>query len=307
MQQACTANGAQPAPLRRLHHGWRLLILLTLGCCTSMAIGQATTPSAFIAGEWRISQASTAPWWKDAAPPPREAWVGMRVVVGPGRIDAPGALGCSNATFQSGVFPLEGLFQGNLPVPQRNAALSLAIVSDSVSSTQVNCSTGIFDYHHVTPQTMLVALDNVVWTFSRTRGALAAADTPEGTVQRMLEAHFANDMGFLPENVQRKRDWLTPELAGAINAWFALPGSRSDVPSINGDPFTDTQEAPARFSVQASRTSRKRATVPVRFAVGTNDRELAYELLKDNGGWRLDDIAYDEGSLRELLEDATDR
>ena len=61
-------------------------------------------------------------------------------------------------------------------------------------------------------------------------------------------------------------------------------------------------------SVQAARTSRKRASVPVRFAVGRDDRELRYDLIKDDRGWRLDDIGYDDGrELRDMLEDALDR
>ena len=38
-----------------------------------------------------------------------------------------------------------------------------------------------------------VAIDNVIWTLDRSPGALAAATTPAGVVQRLLEAHFAFD------------------------------------------------------------------------------------------------------------------
>jgi hypothetical protein len=49
--------------------------------------------------------------------------------------------------------------------------------------------------------------------------------------------------------VGAKRAWLAPELLDLCKAYFKKPVPADDVPEIDGDPFTDSQEYPKLFRV----------------------------------------------------------
>lgn len=81
----------------------------------------------------------------------------------------------------------------------------LGLAGASFKGVSVRCDTGVFEYHYADEDTMLLALDNRIWTLARTAGTRAAEAAPEGVVQRFLEAHFAGDMGFTPETADAER------------------------------------------------------------------------------------------------------
>ena len=68
------------------------------------------------------------------------------------------------------------------------------------------------------------------------------------------------------------------------------------VPVIDGDPFTNSQEYPTRFSVQRTTVNATRAVVVVRFADGYSSRSMRYHLRSGPTGWRMDGITYQDGS-----------
>lgn len=121
--------------------------------------------------------------------------------------------------------------------------------------------------------------------------------------QACMQAHFSGDMGFTPATVARKVGCLSPGLQQDVAAYFARPAPPDEVPAINGDPFTNSQEYPSRFSVGLARVKGERAEVLVRFS-GHGRQERLHLLLQrePNGGWRIDDVRYADGSaLRALL------
>jgi hypothetical protein len=125
-------------------------------------------------------------------------------------------------------------------------------------------------------------------------------------VQALLEAHFAHDMGFTPELARQHAPALSDALAAAIDAYFAQERPADEVPPINGDPFTDSQEYPAWFAVQAHRSQDGTARVPVHLPDGRERRELVYVLRRHAGQWKIDDIIYDRGgALRAELAEST--
>lgn len=135
---------------------------------------------------------------------------------------------------------------------------------------------------------MLVAVNNVIWTLDRSPAALAEAASSSGVMQRFLEQHFAGDMGFLKPDAMAKRAFFTDSL----NRYFAKPSPKDETPAIDGDPFTDSQEYPTRFSVRAGNVTGDRAAVSVRFADGYRVRRVTYLLRAQSGTWHIDDIHY---------------
>ncbi len=250
------------------------------------------SPAFALEGDWRIALSRAAPWATDAGA--AQAMVGARFALREGRASGPGPLSCGQARVQAIVSPPEGLFQGGLPVPARDAA-ALGLAAVEVPGFRLECDSGSFDFHQADADTVLLALDNRILSFSRAPGALAPQDAPEARVQALLEQHFAGDMGFLADGAAAKAAWLTSELQARIDAYFARGWPDDEVPPINGDPFTDSQEYPTRFAVQAARIEGDVAEVPVRFADAYAGRELLYRLRREAGGWRIDDIDYGRG------------
>jgi hypothetical protein len=253
-----------------------------------------------IIGEWRMTRAVVAPWTDEAGAGARPDWIGARVVFAPKAVKAPTPLGCENAKYEATRVPPEGLFQGaGLTLGQANALGLGAGDRDGVSLT---CDTGVFELHFAAPDTMLLALDNRIWTLDRTPGARAAAKSAEGVVQRFLEAHFDGDMGFSPPSLAAKRAYLTDALLEKIDAYFARPQDPDEAPPINGDPFTDSQEYPARFAVMRDDKRVKGVAAPVVFADAFRDRTVVYEMARENRRWLISDLKFEDGrKLTELL------
>lgn len=278
-----------------------LLACLALAAATSPACADdAANP---LLGSWRLTRAVVAPWSDADSAPIETAWIGEDAKFSDRAVNAPGPLACANATYEATSFPAEGLFQGGLPEPAAKAAASVGLVSMPVAGVSLSCDTGVFEFHEADADTMLFALDNVVWTMSRAYGAKATPRSPEGVVETLLEAHFNADMGFAPETVAQKQALLSENLSSLIEAYFAKPGSPDEVPAIDGDPFTDTQEYPTRFAVRRARLAARYADVPVDFSDGYMTRRVTYRLKRANSHWRVDDIVYQEGgTFRGLLD-----
>ncbi len=131
----------------------------------------------------------------------------------------------------------------------------------------------------------------------------ACAGTPQAVVQRLLETHFAGRMANTAAGLQRTAPWLSPALLVGLHAELARAAQQDEEPEIDGDPFTDTQEPPQRFTVGAVELRGESARVTVHFSDGARSHALRYELLRTPAGWRVDDIIDRRGaSLRALLQ-----
>lgn len=284
-----------------------LLSLLLVAATGSMPRCLAATTDAeshWLLGDWRIVHGRAAPWVAvDGPRPDTRAWIGSRVSYHADRVEGPAAFACNDARYEFDARRIEGLFQGNLRDPRADAA-QLGVTVDTVPSISLSCDRGLFDLHRAAPDTVLVALDNVIWTLDRSPGALASGGTPEAAVQLLLEAHFAGDMGFVPDAIGNKRGWLDDDLAERIDRYFAQPFPPDEVPPINADPFTDTQEYPTLFSVGRARIDIAKGTaeVPVRFGDGHRARSVRYLMRQRGDRWLLDDIRYEhDARFRAML------
>lgn len=258
--------------------------------------------AATISGKWRITRAVIAPWTDEAGAGEQPTWVGESVSFGSKSVKGPGPIACGHVKYEATDVPPEGLFQGSLPEPAGDAMIGLGLSGASLKGVSVTCDTGIFEYHYADGDTLLLGLDNHIWTLDKTAGTRAAKNAPEGVVQRFLEAHFAGDMGFTPASVAAKRAYLAKALDGQIDAWFEKPQNSDEAPNINGDPFTDSQEYPARFAVGADDKASEGVEVPVEFADAFVKRAVHFEMTRKSGRWLIADIKYEDGStLSELL------
>ncbi|MFN8581139.1 MAG: DUF3828 domain-containing protein [Gemmatimonadaceae bacterium] len=118
----------------------------------------------------------------------------------------------------------------------------------------------------------------------------------------LYASHFAHDMGFSRRSIARKRRFLSPSLARLVEVYFRRPVPKGDAPPIDGDPFTDTQEYPSSFRVGEAVSDTVTASVPVTMSVGAEQRTVRVMLKRAAGAWRVDDLAYEDGStFRKLL------
>jgi len=110
-------------------------------------------------------------------------------------------------------------------------------------------------------------------------------------------------MGFTADAAKARAAWLSPELQKICASYFALPGMPDEVPVIDGDPFTDSQEYPNSFRVGAPRVSGATALMPVSFQwPDGRKRSVTVELVMNSRRWLIDDIRYSDGrSLRNLI------
>jgi hypothetical protein len=197
--------------------------------------------------------------------------------------------------------PADGLFQSALRAPIADAA-EIGIVVLPAPGTSLRCDTGVFELHRADPTTLFLAVDDVVYTLDRSTGALAPDTAPAGVVQRLLERHFTGDMSFDAARVASYSKWLTADLRQRIAAYFTRKRDPGEVPPINGDPFTNSQEPPTRFSVALGTARGDTAMVPVQFGFERSTSQVTYVLRREGGTWRVDDLRLQRrGGLRQLL------
>lgn len=276
----------------------RALALMLLVAAT--AHGAMAFESGQPAEQWRIGQPHFTSLSSAGVPKQKAAALTGQVVhLGGTTVKAPHPLACASAQYEYILTPAEGLFQGTLPPPARRSARHLGVRVLPLLSLRVTCDAGVFDYHLLSPNQALLGLDGTVWRLQRR----AAESSPEAAVRDLLHVHFVHDMGFNPASAARKRSHLSPALARAIAAYFARPQPADAVPAINGDPFTDTQEYPARFVIGRAVTDGNSAQVPVHLGEAKQARVVHAVLRRVGGRWRVDDLRYDDGrSLRRLLQ-----
>lgn len=287
-----------------MHHRMSLLgsclALVLTGAIASAQPAGDTTES--VLGRWRVTRARVAPWvYRAKLTSGNRSWIGRTITFAPGRVTGPGVLNCGRARYTATRVPAPLLFQGALTAPTADAA-DLGIVALPAPGARLRCDTGVFELHRADASTLLIALDNVIYTLDRSPGALAPDTAPAGVVERLLEHHFAGPMRFDAATLKGYAPWLTTKLRERIAAYFAKPNDGSEVPTVNGDPFTDSQEPPTRFSVALGIVRGEAAAVPVRITFQRRSRVVTYVLRRDGGAWRVDDLRFERrGTLTRLL------
>ncbi len=258
----------------------------------------APSASGRLLATWRLVKTQPALWIEAEMALDRRL-LGQSLLLEEDALTGPHPLVCEDAEIESFESSPDGLFEGSLPAPVEVNAHNLGFTAFPAQTVRIACKNANFDLHRVNGDTLLFALDNQIWTLASPVGTHAAvrdSGSPKGIVQQLLEAHFAGPMEFRKATVDNKRAHLTPALSTAIDHYFATMILEGEVPPINGDPFTDSQEYPARFSVDAATVIGDTATVPVRLADAWRQYRVVYHLSLTKDGWRVFDLVYRDGS-----------
>lgn len=131
----------------------------------------AVTPSNPFFGTWELKAARIAPWWDKAGEDPAADPAFAKFAFAADTASGPPLLTCAKPSYTVDIKPLRGLFEGNLPNPIADAA-ALGITDASTTVLTFECAEGdkdvAIDFPMVDDDTILLGLDNVVYTFVRT-------------------------------------------------------------------------------------------------------------------------------------------
>lgn len=250
--------------------------------------------AALLAATMPVSHAQTAAAtderWVAATP----AGTAMAWAWNSREVQGPAGLRCGSPTHEFVRLPAQGLMQGTLGATAQEAerrARALGVRRFPVATHRVNCDNATFDLHVLAPDRALIGWDGRVLALRR----IAAEATPLGTVQRLLEVHLGTDMAFTPAHARALARWMTPALNTRITAYFAKPRPEDEVPPINGDPYTNSQEEPDRITLQPGPVQAGQATVLARLSGEGRQWQLTYRLRMAGGQWRVDDIEAADG------------
>ncbi len=275
---------------------WPVILLSVLLGPASPALADLWRPLE----AWRIEDGRLAPW-AEPGTTIDPSYRGRDIRFTATRLIAGHPLRCDGAKYEWLFGSAADLFEGNLPAPQDAAAQALGLGPGPYATLRVGCRNAGFDFHRTPDGALLLGLDNVVWTLRSSSLAI----TPAEIVQELLITHFTHEMAFTRESVALKRAFLSARLQAAADIYLAKPSSPDEVPDIDGDPFTDTQEYPDRFTLGAARTRGRRATVAVHFAGDQLKRRVTYLLVREGRRWLIDDLVDERGeSLQAVLRAA---
>jgi hypothetical protein len=259
------------------------LLLLVLWCASGHAQVAADE-------RWRLVETLAAPWGQPLSP----AWAkGTPLRTGPRAFLGPSPLHCARAAYSFARSPAAGLFEGSLPEPAQQSAAALGI-PDGIVTQRVACDNGSFDLHRTADGRLWLALDNAVMRWER----VSAASSPEATVQLLLLQHMGGSMAISRDGIAAQSAWLTQSLAKQWQEWFERTAQSDEVPALDGDPYTDSQESPETFTIAPARVRGQQADVTVTYDGSQIEPYPVHFLLKRaSGSWRVDDLRFRDGEL----------
>jgi hypothetical protein len=97
--------------------------------------------------------------------------------------------------------------------------------------------------------------------------------------------------------------YFTPDLANIIIADIAKANQVGDIPTLDGDPFIDSQDwsiPSVKIAVDDKATDK--TTAKVSFKNNGTAETVTVDLVKVDGAWKIDDIHWPEDSLRGIYK-----
>ncbi len=114
--------------------------------------------------------------------------------------------------------------------------------------------------------------------------------------------HLRRRFGYDAASLKAKRRWFTPAVLGLVQKELAKPSKPDEVPYLDGDPFTHSQEPLRTMKVGAAKAAGKGIEVALHLAGEGFARDFKVSLVRLGAGWRIDDLTYDDGTtLRGFL------
>lgn len=136
--------------------------------------GAAIASGSAIIGTWEIVEAAPAPW---SAPEQRKALEaeGKRmlqadVTFASGSVTSKfKPLNCKkHVLYEDNTIAVDALFQGNLPEPNPTAAAAtMGFPKGDIPGVDVRCLKELFTFHFRDPNTALININRVIYTFKR--------------------------------------------------------------------------------------------------------------------------------------------
>jgi hypothetical protein len=118
---------------------------------------------------------------------------------------------------------------------------------------------------------------------------------PAATVKAFYAFHFQRKCDFSLASLRLEHKWLDESLYSLLVAALKKPAKPDEVPDLEGDPFTNSQDAPNSFQVGDSKTDAKSASVAVSFfwkmkGKITDQTKIEVKLIKTATSWKISNI-----------------
>lgn len=133
----------------------------------------AITPQNPFFGTWSLEGAKIAPWWDHKGEEPTPDPAMTKIVFNADTSSGPPLLTCDKPKYAVNLVSPRALFEGNLPDPMKDAT-AMGFSAEGATSMTFTCASGTadvsLDFPMVNDDTIMLGLDNVIYTFKRTRG-----------------------------------------------------------------------------------------------------------------------------------------
>jgi len=124
-------------------------------------------------------------------------------------------------------------------------------------------------------------------------------------VEEFFKYHLGHDMAFTCRSIEGRKQWLSDRLVKALLAECSKPAGPDEVPAIEGDPFTDSEEYPNNFKVEGAKGGGTAYEVTVKLEWPSEERRVRAMVVRSGKTWKIDDVRYEgSGSLNGLLREA---
>lgn len=151
-------------------------VILAVAACSPAAETpaegvDAITPRNPFFGTWELTAARVAPWWDKQGEEPAPDPAFTKFTLAADKSSGPPIVTCSKPAYSTNIVPPRSLFEGNLPDPAKDAAafgITTLDVTTLTYSCEDNAASVSLDFPMVDDETILLGLDNVVYTFRRT-------------------------------------------------------------------------------------------------------------------------------------------
>jgi hypothetical protein len=162
----------------RLARSVLLTGILALAACSPKAeapghsAGDTIVASNPLFGKWQLTHAQVAPWWDGKGEAPLADPAFTSVTFAPDKSSGPPLVTCDKPKYSVSIVKAPGLFEGNLadPFPQ---ARMLGFMKQDITMMSFGCASGTadisLDFPMLDDDTILLGLDNVIYTLTRTR------------------------------------------------------------------------------------------------------------------------------------------
>ena len=147
---------------------------MAVAVLAALAIPIALAANVSIIGTWLITEATPAPWvsagQQAALAAAGKRMINTEVVFAPGSVKSKfKPFDCkSKVLYESNSIEVDALFQGNLPEPNPAAAAArLGFPKGDIPGVDVRCLKSLHTFHFRDPDTALINIDRVIYTFKR--------------------------------------------------------------------------------------------------------------------------------------------